>query len=434
MTAAGHYRFLYATDRSDIPPKADGRTILSRSDLHASDLRLRKITSPASPNDQWAHDLWDVVIGCHLADRVARRDPADDHWTRHIDIVLPVGDLDRWTESVVDTLANVLEVSTGDRWTLHLRQRRRSTPYAEPELGEIVEAPHAEQVALYSGGLDSTAYAAQVARSRTDTVFVTYTRARLRPIQDAVFAAVEALGDPKRLRRVDPISMQPRRTPRTAFPPSKLDMTSRSRGLLFTTTAVYVAAAYDTTTVVVPENGQLAINPPLSKSRMSSCSTRSAHPWVVHQLNGLIKELGGHVKVINPLLQQTKGDVCRAALKAGLTEETLFATISCGKPPFFRNTTRAEHCGLCVACLLRRSGLHSAIGYDDTEYEEPVPTLAPASLVADIAALARWSAEPFTPLDLLADLPIPPDAGLRPLMTVLGRVLEPCRVGRATPG
>jgi 7-cyano-7-deazaguanine synthase in queuosine biosynthesis len=374
------------------------------------------LTSPATPNDEWAHDLWDIVVGVHLADRFARRHPADDHWTRHIDIVLPVSDPDRWTGTAQAILANLLEVSTGDQWTLHLRQRRRERPFAEVELGATDAAACADHVALYSGGLDSTAYAALMAQSGTDTVFVTYTRARLRPIQDTVFAAIRALGDSARLRRIRSIPMQPVGTQE-----SELESTSRSRGLLYTTTALYVAAAYGARTVAIPENGQLAINPPLSPARASSCSTRSVHPWVVYQLNTLINELGGQIEVVNPLLRMTKGDVCNLALEAGLTANGLFSTLSCGKPPFFHDPARAQQCGLCVACLLRRSGLNSALGYDRTVYEEPVPAVSRETLTGDIAALARWAGGAFGPMDLLADLPLPPGADIDDLTAVLDR-------------
>src|SRR5690606_2923543 len=80
----------------------------------------------------------------------------------------------------------------------------------------------------------------------------------------------------------------------------KLERSSRSRGLLYLAAAVHAAAAHGVRRVDVPENGQLAVNPPLTPSRLGALSTRSVHPWTLHQLNELIDAVGGDVVVYNP--------------------------------------------------------------------------------------------------------------------------------------
>lgn len=413
MTGAGHYRFHYAAAPGGAVAQS-GRVPISRANLHASTWRLRTLTTPAPPPELWAQDLWDAVLGAHIADRLAPRDRAEDLWTRLIDLDLPVSDPDRWTPAARETLTNLLEISTGDRWTLNFRRSRPSEPFANPRLDEGETATAATEVALFSGGLDSMAYAAELARRGVDALLVTFTRPKLSPIQDDVYAAVTQLASHARIRRIDPIPMDPRPYPqgKAEARGRTLERSSRSRGLLFTTTAVYIAAAYHAGRVAVPENGQLAINPPLSPSRWSSCSTRSVHPWVLHQLNTLITELGGAVEVANPLLEKTKGDVCRMASAAGLSDQVLFSTISCGKPPFFHDARHAQHCGLCVACLMRRSGLLAALGHDATEYQEPAPSAASKTRAADVAALARWADNDFGQMDLVADLPLPSGADI----------------------
>lgn len=62
--------------------------------------------------------------------------------------------------------------------------------------------------------------------------------------------------------------------------------------------------------VSLPENGQLAINPPLTPGRLGALSTRSARPNTITLLNRAISGVGGTVKVTNPLLDRTKGEVC----------------------------------------------------------------------------------------------------------------------------
>ena len=173
-------------------------------------------------------------------------------------------------------LADLLQTATGDHWNLEFRQWRRNTPFADVTIDEAESTTRADQVALFSGGLDSTAYAAIAARDAIDAILVTFSVQKLAAIQNAVYSDIARLRIGPTLRRVDRLPMDVR--PLDGRNRRSLDPSSRSRGLLFTATAIYLAAAYRASEVVVPENGQLAINPPLSPARMASCSTRSAHP------------------------------------------------------------------------------------------------------------------------------------------------------------
>jgi hypothetical protein len=93
------------------------------------------------------------------------------------------------------------------------------------------------------------------------------------------------------------------------------------------------------------------------------------HPCAIDLLNRLVTRLGSTVTVVNSLLYLTKGDVCRVALGAGLHPDALYWTVSCGRSPMYRSSSALAHCGLCVACLFRRSGLLAALGSDHTPYE-----------------------------------------------------------------
>ena len=66
------------------------------------------------------------------------------------------------------------------------------------------------------------------------------------------------------------------------------ESTSRSRGLLFAAFGVYAAAAHRCRTLAVPENGLLAVNPPLSPGRVAAASTRSVHPRTLDLLNAAV--------------------------------------------------------------------------------------------------------------------------------------------------
>ncbi|MFI0814398.1 7-cyano-7-deazaguanine synthase [Streptomyces sp. NPDC021098] len=223
----------------------------------------------------------------------------------------------------------------------------------------------------------------------------------------------------------------------------ELELTTRSRGLLYAATAVHAAAAEHIPVVHLPENGQLALNPPLSAARAGACSTRSVHPWTLHHLNRVISEVaepGAAIRVENPFATLTKGDVCAAARDAGLPQRVLEATLSCGAPPDRRPAGPAlAHCGLCYPCLVRRSGLLYTFGEDHTPYAaDPWDPALNADRTRNWHALRRWLDTEWSMLDLVADAPLPHDAQPDQLLEVVERGREELRAlvawaGRRAP-
>jgi hypothetical protein len=195
--------------------------------------------------------------------------------------------------------------------------------------------------------------------------------------------------------------------------------------MLYMATALYLAAAHGTPRVLLPENGQLAINLPLTPGRPAACSTRSAHPWTLSLLNQLISAFGGDIAVINPLADRTKGEVCEFALEAGLMPDALYSTVSCSHPPCKRNAQLPCHCGHCYPCLVRRCGLHHALGADRTRYLcDPwqLPGRDPKS--DDLTDLLTWLSTPLTSANLIADLPLPREISLSDLISVQRRARQ----------
>ncbi|WP_153415968.1 hypothetical protein [Nocardia macrotermitis] len=219
--------------------------------------------------------------------------------------------------------------------------------------------------------------------------------------------------------------------PTRLLPTGNLDSTNRSRSLTYIAAAIRTAARENVSDVVVPENGQLAINPPLTPGRRAACSTRSVHPWIIGTVNRLIADVGGSVRVRNPLLSATKGEVCRCALDSGLAPETLLQTVSCGRPTTARWDSGRTYfnCGICFPCLVRRSGLHAALGgYDDSGYAHTLSSIDLTDMseqgrknASHLRDLIRWIDAPFTVDDLLADTPYPPTTSPQSVMPVLER-------------
>lgn len=142
------------------------------------------------------------------------------------------------------------------------------------------------------------------------------------------------------------------------------DTTCRSRSLLFIALAL-VVAEYTHTNIVIPENGSVSLNFPLSASRRGSCSTRTTHPVVIHGLNHLLKQFGLVTQIHNPYEFMTKGEMVNNCLNRELLLNIVQKSNSCGKrgrKQLFYDDRNATHCGRCMPCMYRKAAL---IGFND---------------------------------------------------------------------
>ncbi|MFE6777469.1 hypothetical protein [Streptomyces sp. NPDC057702] len=387
--------------------------------------------SPARTADQrqlfgtapdWASDLERVARAVFAADRRTPRTVAFDRWTRHIRLCVPVADPAAWSRALPHLTA-LLATVTGDRWEVDFRPldtagraRREPLPFGPDD--------YAREVALFSGGLDSLGWAVQraVVPSSRSMLLVTFQERNFEALQGELYRAVCQRGK-RTLRRIE-LSQTVRRPKGTTL---RLERSTRSRGLLYAATAVSAAAAERVSVVHLPENGQLALNPPLSAARVGACSTRSVHPLTLSHLNRVIEETARPpelaVRVVNPFAAFTKGQVCAVARDAHLPREVVEATLSCGTPPVHQpGTSRLAHCGLCFPCLVRRSGLLYAYGEDRTNYAaHPWDPALPPDRTQHWRALRRWLEKPYTMFNLMADTPLPPDARPAEILDVVER-------------
>ncbi|MFF2602847.1 hypothetical protein ACFVVB_27650 [Streptomyces californicus] len=362
------------------------------------------------PVPDWAEDFLRIARAAFIADKYIRRTGAGDRWMRHIHLSVPVTAYERWhSKTVRNQLIGLLQILTGDLWNLEFRPL---TGHQVNDAMVFPDAPRASEVALFSGGLDSVSWAA--ARSRAadsrPLLLVMFREIGLLRLQKRVYKAVEELSESR------PVTLlQMSQTPRGDGSGLRLETSSRTRGLLYAAGAIRAAAAHGVATVHIPENGQLALNPPLTPARSAACSTRSVHPRTLSHLNavvGAVGECSGAVRVINPWAQLTKGEVCAMGRDAGLARSDLEATLSCGKPPTRRSGgPPIANCGVCFPCLVRRSGLLHAHGADGTQYEtDPWANDLPFDRGTDWRALQRWLLGRYTLTDLVTDTPLPPGA------------------------
>lgn len=307
--------------------------------------------------------LASVVYG---VDKLVSRREADDRWTRTLDLTLPVSDTEKWC-AVTDELQTCLSFLTGDIWTigftdfpsdLHrpkLRERpRRNAP----------SRAAANTVCLFSGGLDSLIGAIDsLESSPTDKLFLVGHRDRFggpKSDQDRLYPILQE-HYPSRL---DLLQV------RVGQVPSGKERTYRSRSLLFIALGVYVASSIGKRIpLLMPENGAIALNVPMTPSRRGSCSTRTAHPFFLQTLRQMFTKLGIENTLCNPLGMKTKGECVAQCRNQRLLRAAAKESVSCAKRG--HNATwhnrNARGCGRCLPCIYRRASLHK-VGLDRENY------------------------------------------------------------------
>lgn len=303
--------------------------------------------------------------------RISRRLNAQDFWTREIALHIPVADPALWGNQA-ELLSKLLNFLTGDRWSLHFRER----PEVEGGLIKASTKPRSlnpTSVCLFSGGLDSFIGAIDLLSQGLTPLFVShhwdsvtakYQRncsALLKARYSQAFGHVRAHVGFKR----------------TTFLQETGEDTLRGRSFLFFSLAALAADSVGERMVInVPENGLISLNVPLDPLRVGALSTRTTHPFYMARFNELLTNLGINAVLYNPYAFKTKGEMALECRDQQFIRQHASNTMSCSSPQSRRYdpdpAERApKHCGRCVPCLIRRASLHAAFRLDETPYRIP---------------------------------------------------------------
>jgi hypothetical protein len=117
--------------------------------------------------------------------------------------------------------------------------------------------------------------------------------------------------------------------------------------------------------LIIPENGLISINPPLTPRRIGSLSTRTTHPHFIAELQHVFDAVGLKVRLTNPYGHKTKGEMLGECSHPDLRRLAHYS-YSCGKGKRLN-----QQCGRCVPCLIRRAAFLRAGIADNTPYDEP---------------------------------------------------------------
>lgn len=402
-----------------ISPEADPKKESARLSLHYSsqsdhvtlDLDGNALLRISRTVPDLAQDFLCIASCIYATDKAVARDAEDDKWTRHLAVEIPVEHVDTWT-SIAGDLSACIAFLTGDRWEFSFRHnekrliqkrtRQRSAPFRRAS---------GSAVSLFSGGLDSYIGAVDwmTANPEEHLLLVGHYDGDVGgPCKDQSELA-EAMQ--QRFRNRFRLSQT-----RIGLSSGSSDTNFRSRSLLFIALGCYFAELLgEDVPVLIPENGPIALNFPLTPARRGSCSTRTVHPYFIGELNRILRRVGMMNPISNPYAFKTKGEMVEECLDQSFLAETGELTRSCAKLGHKRSWTnrRARACGACIPCLFRRASMHPA-ALDREVYGKPIEQMNSLdSTTSDVLALISFLRTQYQDREfaagLLAQGPLPLD-------------------------
>ena len=304
-----------------------------------------------------------TVVYC--IDKLIPRSLSIDNWTRQLQVEIPVSKPKLWSQNA-DNFNSAISFLTGDFWNISYRDLDCSLIRPKRNRYRLfIKEPTPITISLFSGGLDSLIGAIDLLESNPEATikFVGhYDPAVGGPKSDQNNLIDELKGHYR--DRVKFVQVRAGQTP------SGDEVSFRSRSILFIGLGIYVAsAAGENIDLIMPENGNIALNIPLTPSRRGSCSTRTAHPFFLTSINHVLQHVGIANRVLNPFEFKTKGECVEQCQNRGLLEKILNLSVSCAKAHHRRTWIRrsARQCGRCMPCIYRRAALNK-VGFDTEVY------------------------------------------------------------------
>ena len=298
----------------------------------------------------WDPVIYDVMVLAAAVEACDHSRPrATMDWSRDFTVTIPVHEPERWNSAPVKlALHRALKLLTGDEWDIRFRETVETQD--GPAQANFGFPAQAEIVIPFSDGLDSRAVAGIIEHERED-----------RSIRVRVGA--KRISKSKSGETSKPFANLP-------FSVSSLrngngESSGRSRGFKFAIMSGLAAYLIGAKSIIVPESGQGALGPVLVNTGQTYFDRRT-HPQFTHRMSMFLEALFGKKIVFeHPRIWRTKGESLAAFKKIHPAVNIWKDTRSCWVSAQHASIP-GEHrqCGVCAACMLRRSSLHAA-GYSE---------------------------------------------------------------------
>ena len=320
-------------------------------------------------------DLYRLAVCIYLTDLMISRGASYDGWTRSINLVMPVSDTNHW-EKAKETIETLLSFLSGDIWTISFRECKVTRPVINKKEWKKGNKTKTTATTLFSGGLDSFIGAVDLISEQDSLSLVShYGDGATSKTQEKVCKEMRK-SFPKKNINLFQFGLLPRYQDQVSK-----ESTQRARSFLFLVLGIIIAKS-NGNNLVVPENGFISLNVPLTISRLGSCSTRTTHPYIMNLFQGLIKILGINKFLITPYKFMTKGEMLIESKNWDFVQKYSKITMSCAHPThgrWIKGGNPNKHCGYCIPCIIRRSSMFRAGLDDKDDYEVDVLKSMPVS-------------------------------------------------------
>lgn len=340
-------------------------------------------------------DLLYLSLFVFGVDRTILREETPDSWSRVIELFIPVLAYDKWIQEK-DKTEKMLNFLSGDEWILHFRPREKNCieDKAFDKYGKLKEdRKNYDTLCMFSGGLDSGIGAIDLLESgeRSSVLFISHYGGGkgTKEYQDALKDnLVEEYG-------IDQGQFYQNYTAVI----HGVEDTTRTRSFMFFSHAIaYATAMADKVTLIIPENGLISLNIPLTHTRLGTSSTRTTHPFYMKMFWEIIKDVGINITVVNPYQFKTKGEMVLECKNREFLQRNIKNTMSCSHPDvgWHKGESKTRHCGYCLPCTIRKAAIKKGELEDTSVYYDKSYNSGPTaqhSLNAYRVALANFNSK-----------------------------------------
>lgn len=314
-------------------------------------------------------DLLEIATYVYCADQATTRGGATGQeygarWRRQFRFHIPVRVPDLWSSASVGTaLRDTLGFLSDDEYHFTFKKLAKPPPVDEYlDFGPADESGFpAEEVVLFSGGLDSLGGAVQetIVGKRSVALVSHRSSPKIASRQKALLEDLQRHRPAKKPFHV-PVWVNKEK-------PLGKEYTQRTRSFLYASLAAVVARIFGLSRIRFYENGVVSINLPISPQVVGGRATRTTHPQVLNGFADLFSAIFEQpFAVENPFSWMTKAQVVQSIRAAGCGD-LIKHTVSCTH--VWEMTTLKTHCGTCSQCIDRRFATLAA-GCPDSEDPE----------------------------------------------------------------
>lgn len=312
-----------------------------------------------NPKNTLAGDFANIALAVYSIDQITNREQHGLHsWSRYFNLYIPVYNTRQWN-LVKKDFEDTLSFLSGDKWILNFR----STNEKFPELQSTAFRP--KRVCLFSGGMDSFIGVNDLIDKYDQIATISHHKGGNSGELSLQKKLIKILNEKYKPKNIHPFYFYVQGVKNENLQGEK---TQRARSIIFLALGLLIAnTAGEKINIVIPENGLISLNLPLTPSRGGSHSTKTTHPKYINGLNDIFHKIGIGNRIENPYRFLTKGEMLTKCKNTEFVKGHIQKTLSCSKPGYHKQYTKSKNgsnknislqCGYCVPCIIRRASLY----------------------------------------------------------------------------